>query len=345
MLIGKGGVLGIDIGSNSIKIVELEEIGTTYKLKNIGEVPIPQGLIINKSIQNSEAISNALSALLYDLGVDADDAAVSISGKPVLLKRVSLPKMSNAELKKSIKWELEQLSSTGIQDFNYDYQVIPSKNSNDKIDVLIVAANKHDTKEYLSVLSNVGLNPVLIDLDVFSLENVYQVNYPDSEGLLALVNIGASVTNILIIQNGESVFARDLPIGGSLYTDSIMTNMDLTYDQAEEVKHNQRLGVNDTELGQLANSFIASISIEIKQTIEYFSTAHSNEKVKRIMIGGGSANLPGLKENLSEITQCYVGILNPFRNIEFNDDLFDPEYIKDLSSKMSIATGLALNKT
>jgi len=344
LLIGQGGVLGIDIGSSSIKVVELEEIGTKYQLKNLGEVPIAQGLIVGKSIEDSEAVSTTLSGLLDDMGVESDDAAVSISGDPVLIKRVSLPGMSSAELKKSIKWEMEQLSSGGFQEFNYDYQVIHTPNSHDKIDVLIVAVNRNVTREYLSILSNVGLNPVVIDLDVFSLENMYQVNYPDAQGLLALVNIGASVTNILIIHNGEAVFARDLPIGGGIYSDSIMSDMDLTYDQAEEVKHTQRAGLTDQRIEILSSSFINSISKEIKLTIDYFSAAHSDENVKRIMIGGGTANLPGLKEYLSEITQSYVGILNPFRNIGFSEENFDPEYIKDISPKMSIATGLALNK-
>ena len=123
-----------------------------------------------------------------------------------------------------------------------------------------------------------------------------------------------------------------------------MSDMDLTYDQAEEVKHTHRAGLTDQRIEILSNSFINFISKEIKLTIDYFSAAHSDDNVKRIMIGGGTANLPGLKEHLSEITQSYVGILNPFRNIGFSEENFDPEYIKDISPKMSIATGLALNK-
>jgi type IV pilus assembly protein PilM len=344
LLIGKSGVVGIDIGTNSIKIVELEEVGTTHKLKNIGEAPIAQGVITNKVIQNSNVVSNILSSLIDDIRIQADDAAVSISGNPVLLKRVSLPTMSSAELKKSIKWEFEQLSSNGIRDFNYDYQVIDSQNSNDRIDVLIVAVNKLIANQYLSIISAAGLNPVLIDLDVFSLATMYQENYPDSEGQIALVNIGASVTNILILQNGEVVFARDLLTGGDIYSHSIMTELDITYDQAEEVKHSQSAGFNSPVADHLADDFIKTISAEIKETMDYYSAAHSQEKVKRIMIGGGTAMLPGLKEKISEITQSYVGILNPFRNIDLSKDIFDPEYVEDISPKLCIAAGLALNK-
>lgn len=342
MLIGNGGVLGIDIGSNSIKLVELEEIGTKYHLKNIGEAPVVQGAIVNKAIEKPEAISQALTRLIDDLDIEADDAAVSISGEPVLLKRVSLPKMSDAELKKSIKWEIEQFNSQAVKDYNYDYQVISSQNSHDKIDVLIVAANKNVTKDYLSIITNVGLNPVVIDLDVFSLESMYEVNYPESEGLLALVNIGASVTNLLIVDNGESVFASDLLTGGSHYTDLIMKELSLTYEEAEEVKYNQRVGLSDPLVEPIAKAFIDSLSNEIKQTLDSFAALHSKENVKRIMIGGGTASLLGLKDRLSETTGSYVGILNPFRNISYSEEMFDTEYIQDISPKMIVATGLAL---
>ncbi len=342
MILGKEGVLGIDIGSNSIKIVELQEVGPNYRLKNIGEAPIIQGSIRNKSIVDSDTISQTLSILLEDLAIEADDAAVSISGDPVLLKRVSLPHMSEAEIKKSIKWEVEKLNSGSTNDLSYDYDVLSSENGRDMIDVLIVAVNKNVTTDYLSILSNVGLNPVLIDLDVFSLQTVYEANYPESEGLLALVNIGASVTNVLVVENGESVFARDLRIGGDHYTDLIINEMDLSYDEAEEVKHSQRAGMFDANVERLTNDFIQLISSEITDTLSNFSTAHGTENVKRIMISGGSSTLPGFKDKLSEQAQSYVGILNPFRNIDYSEGAFDPEYIEDISPKMNIATGLAL---
>lgn len=344
MLLGNGSILGIDIGSNSIKVVELEELGTGYNLVNIGEAPIDRGSIVNKAIEAPEVVSQTLLKLIQELGTQADDAAISISGDPVLLKRVSLPHMSDSELQKSVKWEFEKLNTGSASDFSYDYDVISTHHKRDMIDVLIVGANKKVTKDYLSILTNVGLNPVLIDIDVFSLESVYEINYPESEGLLALINIGACVTNMLIIDNGESVYARDLPIGGELYTDLIMDNMDISYEEAEELKHNLRSGASDPVVQDLANEFINSITGQIKNALENFSTAHRSENVKRIMLSGGTATLPGLKDSISESINSYVGILNPFRNINFSDSDFDPEYIEDVSAKMNIATGLALRK-
>lgn len=344
VLLGKGRILGIDIGSSSIKLVELEQNGNAYQLRSVGEAPLPPDSIVNKAIAKSEVVSHTLSTLIDDLGIETDDAAISISGDPVLMKRVSLPYMSDKELKKSITWELEQSLYQGIKEVNYDYQVIPGQGTQDNIDVLIVAANKNATKNYISIVTDVGLNPVIVDLDVFSLESMYEVNYPESEGLVALVNIGASVTNINIIDNGESVFARDLPVGGNHYTHLIMAEMDLTYEEAEEVKHTQRVGLTDPGLKQFAHNFINSICSEIKQTIDFFSSTYCSEKVKRIMIGGGSSSIPGMKDALSDRTQAYVGILNPFRKIVYSEGAFDPEYIEDISPKMNVAIGLALRK-
>ncbi len=345
MLLSNIGVLGIDIGSNSIKVVELQEIGTSYQLKSVGESPLARGSVIDKAIVNAEVVSDTLLKLLEDLSVEADDAAVSISGEPVLLKRVSLPRMSDAELKKSIKWELEKLNANASGEFSYDYEVISNARARDMIDVIIVAANKQVTKEYLSVVTNVGLNPAMIDLDVFSLQSVYEVNYPESSGVIALVNVGASITNILIMDNGQPVYARDLKAGGDIYTKLIMEDMGLSFEEAEEVKHSQRVGITEPGLDILTGNFTELISNEIKQKLDHFSLAHSYEKVTRIMISGGSSTLPGFKDRLSDETESYVGILNPFRNINYRKDAFDPEYIEDISPKMNIATGLALRVT
>ncbi len=150
------------------------------------------------------------------------------------------------------------------------------------------------------------------------------------------------MTNILVVENGESLFAKDLRIGGDHYTDLIINEMDLSYDEAEEVKHNQRAGMFDASIEQLTNDFIQLISSEINDTLNNFSVAHGAENVKRIMIGGGSSTLPGFKDRLSELAKSYVGILNPFRNIDYSGGAIDPEYIEDISPKMNIATGLAL---
>ena len=202
MFFSRKELFGLDIGSNAVKLVELRSGRSGYQLKNIGQVVLPQNSIVNKIIQNHDAVAEAVSNLIDDLRIKTKNVAISISGHSVIIKKVSLPRMSEKELKESIPWELEQYIPQSIQDVHYDYQVMPGETPEGNIDVLIVAAKKDVTNSYLSIVKETGLNPVVVDVDVFALENMYEINYPETDGLLALVNIGASVTNINIINNG-----------------------------------------------------------------------------------------------------------------------------------------------
>ena len=227
MFLSRKELVGLDIGSNAVKLVELKSSKNGYQLKNIGEAILPLNSIVNKIIENRDAVADTISSLFEDLRVKTKNVAISISGHSVIIKKVSLPKMSEKELRESIPWELEQYIPQSIQDVNYDYQVIPGETPEGNIDVLIVAAKKDVTNSYVSVVTDVGLNPVVVDVDVFALENMYEINYPESEGLVALVNIGASVTNINILKDGVSIFTRDITTGGNQFTDWIIKDIGL----------------------------------------------------------------------------------------------------------------------
>ncbi|MGH9976878.1 MAG: type IV pilus biogenesis protein PilM, partial [Nitrososphaeraceae archaeon] len=196
MFLGKKEVVGLDIGSNSIKLAELKETKKGYQLKNIGETLLPPEAIVNKVITNRDAVSEAIYSLIEELRVKTKNAVISISGHSVIIKKVSIPKMSEKELREAVPWELEQYIPQNIEDVNYDFQILPGQTAEGNMDVLIVAAKKDITNDYINVVNDAGLNPVVVDVDVFALENMYEANYPESGGVVALVNIGASVTNI-----------------------------------------------------------------------------------------------------------------------------------------------------
>jgi type IV pilus assembly protein PilM len=337
-------LVGLDIGSNAVKLVELKSSKGGYQLKNIGEALLPQLAIVNKIIENRDAVADTVSSLFEDLRVKTKNVAISISGHSVIIKKVSLPKMSENELKESIPWELEQYIPQSIQDVNYDYQVIPGETPEGNIDVLIVAAKKDVTSSYVSVINDIGLNPVVVDVDVFALENMYEINYPESEGLVALVNIGASVTNINILKDGVSIFTRDITTGGNQLTDWIIKDMGLNFAEAEKMKSSMREGDVPQELEGLTNNFNDLICGEIKRTLEFFASTLWRSKVSNIMIGGGSSKVPGLREVLADMTDASVDFMNPFRSIAYDKNDFDPEYIEAIAPKMSVVMGLAMRK-
>ncbi len=336
--------MGLDIGSNAVKLVELKATKNGYQLKNIGEAVLPPNSIVNKIIEKREAVTDTISSLFEDLRVKTRNVAISISGHSVIIKKVSLPKMSEKELRESIPWELEQYIPQSIHDVNYDYQVIPGETPEGNIDVLIVAAKKDVTNSYVSIVNDVGLNPVVVDVDVFALENMYEINYPDSEGLVALANIGASVTNINILKDGVSIFTRDITTGGNQFTDWIMKDLGVDYPEAESMKTSMRGGENSPELEGLIHNYNDLICGEIKRTLEFFASTLWTSKVGNILIGGGSSRVPGLRDVLEDLTDAKVDFMNPFRNIAYDKNDFDPEYIEAIAPKMSVVMGLATRK-
>ena len=344
MFLSRKELVGLDIGSNAVKLVELKSSKGGHQLKNIGEAILPLNSIVNKIIENRDAVADTVSSLFEDLRVKTKNVAISISGHSVIIKKVSLPKMSEKELKESIPWELEQYIPQSIQDVNYDYQVIPGETPEGNIDVLIVAAKKDVTNSYVSVITDVGLNPVVVDVDVFALENMYEINYPESQGLVALVNIGASVTNINILKEGVSIFTRDITTGGNQFTDWIVKDIGLSFVEAEKMKTSMHEGDVPHELEGLTHNFNDLICGEIKRTLEFFASTLWTSKVGNILIGGGSSKVPGLKDVLADLTDANVDFMNPFRNIAYDKNDFDPEYIEAIAPKMSVVMGLATRK-
>jgi type IV pilus assembly protein PilM len=344
LFLGKKEVVGLDIGSNSIKLAELKETKKGYQLKNIGETLLPPEAIVNKVITNRDAVSEAIYSLIEELRIKTKNAVISISGHSVIIKKVSIPKMSEKELREAVPWELEQYIPQSIEDVNYDFQILPGQTPEGNMDILIVAAKKDVTNDYINVVNDAGLNPVVVDVDVFALENMYEANYPESGGVVALVNIGASVTNINILKNGISVFTRDITTGGNQFTELIQKEFDVGYDEAEKMKNS--LGRSDVspELDRISQDFTDLISGEIKRTLDFFSTTLWREKVDKIMLGGGTAKVPRIREVLEDITNTPVELLNPFRNILYSPNDFDPEYILDIAPKMGVTIGLALRK-
>jgi len=336
------GIIGLDIGSNALKVAELKESRGGYQLRSIGEAFLPPESIVNKVITKPEVVSDHISTLIKDLGIKNKNVVISVSGHSVIIKKVTLPAMSDAELSESIPWELEQYLPQSIEDVNYDFQILPGETPEGNMDVLIVAAKKDITNEYVNLVSDIGLRPVIVDVDVFALENMYEINYDPSEGLVALVNIGASVTNINILKDGISVFTRDISTGGNQFTEWLMKELNIDFVEAEQMKYN--LGKENTppEVERVTSDFTDLISGEIKRTLDFFVSNFWKDRISDIILGGGSSKVPDLSEVLKDVTDTNVEMVNPFKKIQVSDSDFDPSYITDISPKMGVVVGLAL---
>jgi len=236
----KTSLLGLDIGSYAVKIVHLQESKGTYRLRDMGISQIPPNVIVEGSIKDPDAVQMAIKKLISNLKTKVKGVATSIAGWSVIIKKVDLPQMSEEELADNIQLEAEQYIPFNVEDVNIDFQILGSSSEKaDRMEVMLVAAKKEVIEDYVNLIKKAGLQPQIVDVDFFALENAFEANYEATEsGGVALVDIGATKMNINVLKNGVSMFNRDASIGGYRYqiTEDIQQRFGLDYEEAEKVK-------------------------------------------------------------------------------------------------------------
>jgi type IV pilus assembly protein PilM len=343
------GLVGVDIGSSAVKAVELKpggKGGDEYQLLNIGTEALPPEAIVDGAIMDSGAVIDAIQRLFSSQKIKTNEVATSVSGNAVIVKKISLPQMSTEELAESIHWEAEQYIPFDIQDVSLDYEVIDGGGSGGNMDVLLVAVKKDKISDYTSAISQAGRTPLVVDVDVFALQNCYEINYGIDPGrVVALLNIGASIMNINIVKGATSIFNRDIAVGGNQYTDAIQKELNLSFDQAEALKKGARVeGAAPENLHPIIQAVSENIALEIQKTFDFFRATSSEDRIDRIFLSGGTAKIQGLRDLLAERFEAGVEILNPFNSVTYNPRDFDPEFINEIGPSAAIAVGLAARK-
>src|SRR6266478_6322133 len=252
----KPSTFGLDIGSSSVKVIELTEGKDGWGLTAFAQVPLPHDVI-------SEG------------GIKATAAVISVSGREAIMKRVPLPKVTAKELADAISLEAEHHIPFAVDDVFLDYQVVGE--SSNSMSVVLVAVKKVKILEYVAVVEQAGLEALVVDLDAFAIQNQYELNHPESsEEAVALIDIGASVMKTNVVRGGASIFARDVPFGGHHYTQAIAQRLDISFEKAEAAKQGQDVGVSWDDLVPALEAVSRDLSLEVQRTFDYFaSTAES----------------------------------------------------------------------
>jgi len=339
-------VVGLDIGSSAIKLVELKEKkGGTYELVKLGIERLSPEAIVDGSIMDSSMVVETISKLNSEKGVKNSNYATSLSGHSVIIKKISLPAMSPEELAESIQWEAEQYIPFDINDVNLDYVPL-NTGTGDNVEVILVAVKKEKINDYTSVISQTGKNPVMVDVDAFALQNAYEYNADGDENkVVALVNIGASVTNVNVLSQGNSMFWRDITFGGNQYTDAIQRELSLSFEQAEELKRGHAVG--DYTIQQvipILNSVSEDFAGELRKTLDFFTATSGADRVDEIVLAGGGSGVLNLDAILRDKFGIPVTILDPFRRITVDESAFNPEELAEIAPSMAVAVGLAMRK-
>jgi len=341
MFFGGRSSIGLDIGSGYLKVVQLKDTKGGYELELFDMLQLPPELIVDGSIIDSLRLIDSLKELARKAKIRTKDVVISIAGhSSVIIKRVSLPEMTEDELSESIKFEAEQYIPFDIEDVNLDFQILGPKEEPGQMDVILVAVKKDIINEYLSVVKEAGFNCQIVDVNSFALENIYEINYEIEAGKnIALVNIGASTINMNILKGGISVFTRDSAVGSNLYTEVLQREFNLTYEVAERLKRGEPVeNISPQDAYSVMELASEEIIGEVNRSLEYF-----HEEVNEIVLSGGCALIKDFPKLLAEKIRVETKLMQPFRNIRIPKK-FDLAYIEDMAPVATIAAGLALRR-
>ena len=342
-------LVGLDIGSTAAKAVELRPHGKGYKVTALAVEPIPADSIVDGAIIDSAAVSDAVTRLFAARPFKGKDVAAALSGSSVIVKKISLPTMTEQELADSIFWEAEQYIPFDIQDVNLDYQILDpgtSPSSQGTMEVLLVAAKKDKIADYTSVITQAGRTAVVVDVDAFALQNAYEVNYGfESGAVVALLNAGASATNINILNGSQSVFTRDISMGGNAFTEAVQRELGLPYELAEQLKKGEDVeGATYDDARPVLKAMTDNILLEVEKTFDFFKATASNDRIDRIVLSGGASRVDGFAEALASRFNTEVIAFDPFRQVSIDTAKLGGLSADDLAPVAAVAVGLALRK-
>jgi type IV pilus assembly protein PilM len=344
-------VVGLDIGSSAVKAVELRPSGKSFRVAAFGVEPIPPDSIVDGAIIDGVAVADAIRRLFETRSIKTRDVAASLSGNAVIVKKISLPVMSEAELADAITWEAEQYIPFDVQDVNLDYQIVGQAGHGESgpehgMDVLLVAAKKEKIADYTGVIAQAGRTPVIVDVDAFALQNAYEANYGIEPGaVVVLLNAGASAININVICGEQSLFTRDISIGGHAYTEALQKELHLSHEDADALKKGTPVdGIDFEQARPVLRAVTENVLLEIQKTFDFFRGTTGTDRIDRIVLSGGSARVDGFAEMLGERFEAHLEELDPFKTITFDAQKLGVESAADVAPTAAVAVGLALRK-
>lgn len=336
-------IIGLDIGSHAVKVCQIQKAGSDYRLLAVGSAAIPPGAVEDGVLQDPDEVAKAIVELFKNLKIKSKRVGISISGYSVIVKKISLEVMSDEELADYIIEEAEQYIPFDIDDVYLDYQVIRAGSDEfDRSDIMLVAAKKEVIDDYLDMLQELKLLPVLVDVDGFALENIWECA-SDRQDNVALVDIGASKMNINIIADGASVLARDVVVGSEQLTNQIANTLEIEFEKAEKLKLGQiPAGEYQEELEEIFTQTCTQWVLEINKAIDLYMANNPDKPLVSLVLSGGGSKVRGLKQYIAAETGLDVVAFNPFSTMKVNEKKIDREYLKVIAPELAIAAGMAI---
>lgn len=342
----KDHLVGLDIGSRSIKVGEVKDTSSGRTLTRFGAVDIAPGIIEEDGIKNPEAAADSISQMFKLYNIKQHNVAISVGGYSVIVKKINVQNMPEDQLQETIHLEAEQYIPFDISDVNLDFQILGGSELNpNQMSVLLVAAKKEMISDYLNVMELAGLNPCTIDVDAFALQNIYEANYEAENECVALIDIGANKTSLNILKNNSSVFMRDVSLGCSQINHRIVSQTDCTAEEAEEIKNNENQDkMPQEDLNEIVSSIVADWTTEIRRALDFFYSTYPDDQLKKIVLSGGGANIKEFRKMLGVQTSTEVSVINSFDKFHIDESNIDTTFLNKMAPQAAICLGLALRR-
>jgi type IV pilus assembly protein PilM len=342
-------IVGLDIGSFALKLVELKPKKkgkeNVFELVALGYEPVPYQSIVEGSIMDSTAVADAIQHVFFESKTKSLAMSFGVSGSSVIVKRIEVQRLNPNEMHEHILWEARPHIPFTPEEVNIDYEILETSDvPPDRVSVILAATKKEKLNDYLNVIAIANKRSEIVDLESFAILNSIMVNYDMyRDRTIAIINIGASITNVVIAKHFNPVFVRDIAFGGNQFTDLIQKELNLKYEKAESIKKGRQVeGVSPAAVKPLINLIFNELKSEIRKTFEFYRSNTTEGRIDNILLSGGTSNLETIIDFFSQEFDIPVEIVNPFNNIEINEKKFDLEFIKEMAPVFNVSMGLAL---
>ena len=334
--------IGLDLGSSAVKLTQVKKgRGGSFQLLNFGIEPVPPDTIVDGAILNHSGVVDAVRALFERLKIKQKEVALAISGNALIIKKIFVPAMTPEELEEQVPWEAEHHIPFNKNDVEIDYQTLGGKNAAGQMELLLVAAKKEVVADYAAVAREASLTPVVVDVAAFAVQNGFEAAYGATTDVVALINVGASLSTINILANGTSSFTRDVTTGGNSFTDDIKRHLGLSGEEAEAMKVAFTEGDASQDVARILGQTSNSMAGEFQKSIDFFLSSHPDTSIAKIYLSGGSARVPPLLAAIEGRARVPVEVMEPFRNAGTPPSL-DAGFLRAHGSQGVVSLGLAL---
>ena len=348
-LVKSKSIVGLDIGSFAIKLVSLKPSRrgkeTVYELDSIGYEPLPYHTIVEGSIMDPTAVADAIEHIFVESKTRQNRVIIGLSGSSVIVKRIDVQRLSSQEMHDQIMWEAKPHIPYTPEEVNIDYQVLETEVINpESVSVVLAAVKKEKLNDYINVTQLAKKKGDIVDLDCFALINNVEYNYDQYSGrILAIINIGATTTNVIIAQGGYPLFVREVNFGGNHFTELIQKELNLNYEKAEAIKRGRAVeGFSKEQVDPVIRLVFDELKNEIYKTFEFYRSSASEKKIDNILLSGGVVKMEAISDLFTQAFDIPVEIILPFSRIGINSRRFDLDFTEDMAPAYNVALGLAL---